>query len=175
MSRLSRLSVGLVAVLVVVCTAAVNAAPAGEPPNVVLVMTDDQGYGDLSCHGNPTIRTPNLDRLHAQSVRLTDFHVSPLCTPTRAALMTGTDPVRLGAWGTTWVRSLPSAGAATRRARRRQRCRRWRWTRCAVTKQCDYTEEYAQPRTGGKFLSILKRQKDDTWKFHIDCFNSNAP
>ena len=39
---------------------------------------------------------------------------------------------------------------------------------------CDYTEEYAQPRTDGKFLSILKRQKDDTWKFHIDCFNSNV-
>ncbi len=38
---------------------------------------------------------------------------------------------------------------------------------------CDYTEEYAQPQTGGKFLSILKRQKDETWKFHIDCFNSN--
>ncbi len=39
---------------------------------------------------------------------------------------------------------------------------------------CDYTKEYAQPRTDGKFLSILKRQKDDTWKFHIDCFNSNV-
>jgi arylsulfatase A-like enzyme len=74
-------------------------------------MTDDQGYGDLACHGNPVIRTSNLDRLHAQSVRLTDFHVSPLCTPTRAALMTGRDPVRLGAWGTTWGRSLPNKDA----------------------------------------------------------------
>jgi arylsulfatase A-like enzyme len=57
-------------------------------PNVILIMTDDQGYGDLGCHGNPILKTPNLDRLYAESVRLTDFHVSPFCTPTRAALMT---------------------------------------------------------------------------------------
>ena len=58
-------------------------------PNVVLVMTDDQGYGDLACLGNPWIDSPNIDRLHADSVRLTDFHVSPMCSPTRAALLTG--------------------------------------------------------------------------------------
>ena len=80
-------------------------------PNVVLVMTDDQGYGDLGCHGNAMINTPNLDQLYDQSVRLTDFHVSPLCTPTRAGLMTGQNPVRLGAWGTTWGRSLPREDA----------------------------------------------------------------
>ncbi len=76
-------------------------------PNVVLVMTDDQGHGDLACHGNPIIKTPCLDKLFAESVRLTDFHVSPCCTPTRASLMTGKDAVRTGAWGTTWGRSLP--------------------------------------------------------------------
>lgn len=69
-------------------------------PNVVIVMTDDQGYGDLSVHGNPVLRTPNLDRLHAQSVRFTDFHVSPFCTPTRAALMTGRYAARTGAYRT---------------------------------------------------------------------------
>ena len=53
-------------------------------PNVVLVITDDQGYGDLSCHGNKIIKTPNLDKLHSQSMRLTDFHVNPTCSPTRA-------------------------------------------------------------------------------------------
>src|SRR5438105_303681 len=52
-------------------------------PNIVLVMTDDQGYGELACHGNPLIRTPNLDQLHRDSVRFTDFHVSPTCSPTR--------------------------------------------------------------------------------------------
>jgi arylsulfatase A-like enzyme len=71
-----------------------------EQPNVILIMTDDQGYGDLSCHGNPTLRTPNLDQLHAESVRFTDFHVAPFCTPTRAALMTGRYPARTGAYRT---------------------------------------------------------------------------
>ncbi len=90
-----------------------RSAAAKDHPNVVLVMTDDQGYGDLGCHGNEAIRTPHLDRLYAQCVRLTDFHVSPLCTPTRAGLMTGQNPVRVGAWGTTWGRSLPRADAVT--------------------------------------------------------------
>src|SRR5262245_1854376 len=58
-------------------------------PNIIFVLTDDQGFGDLSCHGNPILKTPNLDRLHAEGVRFTDFHVSPTCSPTRAALMTG--------------------------------------------------------------------------------------
>ncbi|MFO0930774.1 MAG: arylsulfatase [Gemmataceae bacterium] len=75
-------------------------------PNVVLVMTDDQGYGDLGCHGNPVIRTPNLDRLHRESVRLTDFHVDPTCSPTRAALMTGRYSSRSGVWHTIAGRSL---------------------------------------------------------------------
>ncbi|GAA3615136.1 arylsulfatase [Flavivirga amylovorans] len=52
-------------------------------------MTDDQGYGDIAAHGNPIIKTPNLDRLHAESARFTDFHVNSFCAPTRAALMTG--------------------------------------------------------------------------------------
>ena len=75
-------------------------------PNVVLVMTDDQGYGDLGCTGNPWLRTPNIDAFAGTCVRLTDFHVSPLCTPTRGALMTGHRPVRNGAWATTWGRSM---------------------------------------------------------------------
>lgn len=74
-------------------------------PNVILVMTDDQGYGDLSCHGNPVLKTPHLDRLYDESIRLTDFHVSPFCTPTRAALMTGRYPARTGAYRTSSGRS----------------------------------------------------------------------
>jgi len=58
-------------------------------PNVLLILTDDQGYGDVSAHGNPVLKTPNLDRLHSESLRFTDFHVSPTCSPTRAALLTG--------------------------------------------------------------------------------------
>ena len=55
----------------------------------VIIITDDQGYGDLSCHGNPTLKTPNIDKIFSESVRFTNFHVSPTCSPTRAALMTG--------------------------------------------------------------------------------------
>ena len=58
------------------------------PPNVVMVISDDQGYGDLGVHGNTMIKTPNLDRLAGESVRLTDYHVDPTCSPTRSALMT---------------------------------------------------------------------------------------
>ena len=49
-------------------------------PNVVLIVTDDQGYGDLRCHGNPVLETPNLDKLHNESVRFTDFHTDPMAT-----------------------------------------------------------------------------------------------
>src|SRR5687767_14516727 len=66
-------------------------------PNVVIVMTDDQGYGELSCHGNPYLKTPNLDRLAAASARLSDFHVAPMCTPTRGQLLSGYHAMRNGA------------------------------------------------------------------------------
>jgi len=68
-----------------------------DKPNVLLVVTDDQGYGDLSCHGNPILKTPNLDALHRQSIRFTDFHVAPMCTPTRGQLLTGRDAMDNGA------------------------------------------------------------------------------
>lgn len=60
-------------VVAVICSP-VQFAIARDKPNVIIVMTDDQGYGDLSCHGNPILKTPNLDQLSAESVRFTDFH-----------------------------------------------------------------------------------------------------
>lgn len=75
-------------------------------PNVVIVITDDQGYGDLSCHGNPILKTPQLDRLHSESVRLTDYHVAPTCSPTRAAFLTGHWTNRTGVWHTIMGRSM---------------------------------------------------------------------
>ncbi|MBT5536454.1 arylsulfatase, partial [Candidatus Poribacteria bacterium] len=75
-------------------------------PNVVFVITDDQGYGDLACHGNPVIHTPNLDEMHGESVRLTNFHVGPTCAPTRAGLMTGRYCNCTGVWHTIGGRSL---------------------------------------------------------------------
>jgi len=75
-------------------------------PNVVIVITDDQGYGDLGCHGNPVLKTPHIDDLHAGSVRLTDYHVSPTCSPTRAAFLTGHWTNRTGVWHTIMGRSM---------------------------------------------------------------------
>lgn len=79
---------------------------ASEKPNVVIVMTDDQGYGDLSCHGNPVLKTPHIDQLHAESVRLLDYHVAPTCSPTRAAFLTGHWTNRTGVWHTIMGRSM---------------------------------------------------------------------
>ena len=71
-----------------------------------MIITDDQGYGDLACHGNPVALTPNLDRLHAESVRFTDFHGAPMCTPTRGQLLTGLDAARNGALNVSSGRTL---------------------------------------------------------------------
>lgn len=75
-------------------------------PNVLVVLADDQGYGDFSCHGNPVLQTPNMDRLHGESVRFTDFHGSPMCTPTRGQLLTGVDALRNKACSVTAGRAV---------------------------------------------------------------------
>lgn len=75
-------------------------------PNVILIVSDDQGYGDFSAHGNPRLRTPNLDRLRAESIRLTDFHATPMCTPTRSQLMTGRDALMTSAMNVSSGRTL---------------------------------------------------------------------
>lgn len=97
------------------CTILIAAATAqaAKRPNVVLVITDDQGYGDLSCHGNPVLKTPHLDKLHSESVRLTDYHVAPTCSPSRAALITGHWTNRTGVWHTIMGRSMLRANEVT--------------------------------------------------------------
>jgi arylsulfatase A-like enzyme len=82
-------------------------------PNVILIVTDDQGYGDMACHGNPVAQTPNLDRLHHESIRLTDFHAAPMCTPTRGQLLTGLDAARNGAVNVSSGRTLLRADLQT--------------------------------------------------------------
>ena len=77
---------------------------AGSRPNIVLVLTDDQGMGDLSCMGNKIVRTPNIDRFAKQSTRFNDFQVSPTCAPTRAALMSGRAPFKNGVTHTIFQR-----------------------------------------------------------------------
>ena len=100
-------------ILLLFCFALNMAAVAGPRPNVVLVITDDQGYGDLSCHGNPVLKTPHLDKLYSESVRLTDYHVAPTCSPTRAALITGHWTNRTGVWHTIMGRSMLRANEVT--------------------------------------------------------------
>src|ERR1043165_9803517 len=83
----------LLAAVALLASAAV--AQAGKP-NVLVVLTDDQGLGDFSFTGNPVLKTPNMDRLAREAVRFTDFHVAPMCSPTRGQLMTGCDALRNG-------------------------------------------------------------------------------
>lgn len=79
---------------------------AGRRPNVVLIITDDQGYGDLGVHGNPKLETPHLNRLAREAVQFQSFYVSPVCSPTRASLMTGRYNYRTGVVDTYLGRSL---------------------------------------------------------------------
>lgn len=83
------------------CTSSMNEKSSGQSqPNIVLIMTDDQGYGDLGFHGNPVIKTPTLDSLARESARFSQFYVSPVCAPTRSSLMTGRYSIRTGVYDT---------------------------------------------------------------------------
>ncbi|MEM9345362.1 MAG: sulfatase [Planctomycetota bacterium] len=93
---LHRLALLLLAVSALLAYQA-HSQPSADKPNVVIFFTDDQGYGDLSCFGNPTIHTPHLDQMAAEGMKLTQFYVaSPVCSPSRAALLTGSYPKRIG-------------------------------------------------------------------------------
>ena len=108
-----KMLIAVFAVLIVCgCSFAAKVKNTGRP-NIILVMTDDQGYGDLACHGHPFIKTPNLDKLYAQSTRFTDFHVSPTCAPTRSALMSGRAPFKNGVTHTILERERMALSAKT--------------------------------------------------------------
>ncbi len=113
MNKQIAILVGIVWILLAVSCQPAEPSTTDSRPNVILIMTDDQGYGDLSCHGNPYLKTPNLDKLHAQSIRLTNFHVGTTCSPTRAALMTGRNCNRVGVWHTIAGRSQLAADEMT--------------------------------------------------------------
>lgn len=97
----------------ILCLFPASTSFATDRPNVIVILTDDQGYGDMGCHGNPWLKTPNLDRLAAESVQLEDYHVDPICTPTRAALMTGRYCTRVGAWDVIQGRQLLQSDETT--------------------------------------------------------------
>ncbi len=86
-------------------------SPSQRKPNFVIIFADDLGYGDLGCYGHPTIRTPNLDRMAAEGAKLTEFYsAAPVCSPSRAALMTGRLPIRSGMFGKRGVLFPDSGG-----------------------------------------------------------------
>ncbi len=100
--------------LVVLFAVAVPAfAEPGKRPNVIIVMTDDQGLGDFSYTGNPVLKTPNFDTFAKESVRFTDFHVCPMCSPTRGQLLTGLTALRNGATSVTAGRTFLRPGIPT--------------------------------------------------------------
>ncbi len=88
-------------------------ALAAQRPNVIIILSDDQGYGDFSCHGNPVLKTPALDKLHDESVRFANFHVAPQCTPTRGELLTGLDALRNKASSVGAGRGIPRRDRAS--------------------------------------------------------------
>ena len=96
------------ATVLVIPLASLTSAPAGSTnkPNVIIILTDDQGYGDIGAHGHPFLKTPNLDKLHSESVRFTDFHVAPMCSPSRGQLMTGVDAMKNGCTAVCQGRSM---------------------------------------------------------------------
>lgn len=114
---LENLGVGVAALTLPGCTGSSQKQSGGAltdvKPNIILVMTDDQGYGDLACHGHPFLRTPNLDKLYSQSTRFTDFHASPTCAPTRSALMSGRAPFKNGVTHTILERERMALSATT--------------------------------------------------------------
>ena len=85
----------------------------GSKPNIVIIITVDQVYGDLGCSGSPIIKTPHTDKLANELVWLTDYHVAPTCSPTRAVLMSGHWTNRTGVWHTIMGRSMLRARGDT--------------------------------------------------------------
>lgn len=103
----------LIAGIALLCCGAHGETLKGSRPNIILVITDDQGMGDLSCMGNKVVKTPHIDQFHDKAVRFTDFQVSPTCAPTRAALMSGRAPFKNGVTHTIYQRERMALDAYT--------------------------------------------------------------
>lgn len=104
---------GSLVVSIAGCASPDSSMESGDRPNVIVILTDDQGIANLSCLGNQYIDTPNIDGLYEESVRMTNFHVSPLSTPTRSAIISGRYPIRNGAWATFKGRDVLSSTSPT--------------------------------------------------------------
>ena len=94
--KMSRLTVVFFVLLLCMC----HEVPGADQPNVIVILTDDQGWGDLSLNGNVSIQTPHIDQLAGDGARFKHFYVSPVCSPTRAEFLTGRHHVRCGVYST---------------------------------------------------------------------------
>jgi arylsulfatase A-like enzyme len=110
----SLLPISAIALVVVTLSQAKDSPlPFKTKPNIIFILTDDQGYGDFSCNGNPILKTPNMDRVHNEGRRFMDFQVSPTCSPTRCSLMTGRHEFKSGVTHTILERERMSLKATT--------------------------------------------------------------
>src|SRR5438105_15919704 len=95
----TRTSLILLALLAGAASIEKTAAQPTRPPNIIVILADDMGYGDIGAFGSPNIRTPRLDAMAAEGQKWTNFYVQPVCSPSRAALLTGRLPIRSGMYG----------------------------------------------------------------------------
>ena len=105
--------VGVLALAVCAASAADQGKAVPPRPNIVFVMIDDVGYGDIAYNGHPYVKTPNIDRFATEGIRLTDYHASPTCSPTRAAIMSGRLPFEVGVTHTILERERMALGVET--------------------------------------------------------------
>jgi arylsulfatase len=108
---MNRIKIGVLALATLGSVA--EAADMAPRPNIIVILTDDQGYGDFSCTGNSILKTPNMDRLHGEGVSFKDFHVCPTCAPTRSAMMSGRHEFKNGVTHTILERERMSLETVT--------------------------------------------------------------
>src|SRR5206468_558340 len=114
MQKRTRAGLVLVGLIALAAGRGATAQPS-RPPNIVIILADDMGYGDIGAFGSPNVRTPRLDAMAAQGQKRTNFYVQPVCSPSRAALLTGRLPVRSGLFSVREGRTAPGSCATTRR------------------------------------------------------------
>ena len=108
---MNRITIGVLALAALGSVA--EATEVAPRPNIIVILTDDQGYGDFSCTGNPILKTPNMDRLHDEGVSFKNFHVGPTCAPTRSALLSGRHEFKNGVTHTILERERMSLKTVT--------------------------------------------------------------
>ncbi len=159
------------ALLILAIAVATSAFAANPQPNIVVIICDDLGYGDLACYGHPHIKTPNLDRMAAEGVRFTDFYsTAPVCSPSRVGLLTGRSPNRAGVYD--WI---PVGNLARPDAREQVHMRNEEVTIPQLLKRAGYATAMAGKwHCNSLFNSIVQPQPGDAGFDHWFATQNNA-